>query len=283
MTNIFGFHFEKGSKTFVDKFDGSEFIIKKVSAQSSEKLDSIEESKDEHSKKMSLPLPLTLLKYLALFAGMITVVSVLRAEVTVSQAFANAPFIFYISGIGWVIYAILQLAEWLKKKKHIASDSFAEYVEEAQKHATASKQELGIPQSAPSVDVFCFAYKYNKKNEQVQAKSDFKYLPLELYIFQDAQKLYLADITTVFAFDKKDFVNIEKIEKRTTFNGWNKEEAINSAKYKKYKLTANQYGTVFCKYYYSLQISSNSKLYEILIPPYEIATFASIIGKNYAE
>lgn len=283
MTNIFGFHFEKGSNVDVDKFDGAEFIVKEVSAQTSEKLDSINESTDEHSKKMNLPLPLALLKYLALFAGMITVVSVLRAEVTVSEAFSNAPYVFYIGGIGWIIYAILQLTEWLKKKKHIASDSFAEYLEKAENHAAASKQELGIPQNAPCVDVFCFAYKYNKKDEQVQAKSDFKYLPLELFIFQDEQKLYLADLTTVFAFDKKDCVNIEKIENRTTFKGWNKEEAINSAKYKKYKLTANQYGTVFCKYYYSLQISSNSKLYEILIPPYEIATFASIIGKTYKE
>ena len=111
MINIFGFHFEKGSKIEIQEFDGSEFIIKKLSQQNSERLDDINESKEEHEKKMSLPLPLALLKYIALFAGMIAVVGILRAEVTIAQAYANAPAVFYIGGIGWVVYVILQLTE----------------------------------------------------------------------------------------------------------------------------------------------------------------------------
>lgn len=283
MTNVFGFHFVKGQKASIDKFDGSDFIVKKVSKQCSEKLDNIDESQNEHKKRMSLPLSLTILKYLALFIGMIMFVGILRAEVSILEAFENAPFVFYAGGIAWVVYAVLLLSEWLKKNKHMASDSYTEYIDDTQQQTTVSMQELGIPQNAPSVDVFCYAYKYNKKNEQVQVKSDFKYIALEMYIFQDEHKLYLADLTTVFAFDKKEFVNLEKIEKRTAFSGWNKEDTLNSERYKKYKLTANQYGTIFCKYHYSLQISSNGKLFELLIPPYEIATFANIIGKTYKE
>lgn len=110
-----------------------------------------------------------------------------------------------------------------------------------------------------------------------------KYQTVECYLFQNESKIFLADITMVLGFKKSDFVKIEKITKKVTSQGWNKDSAINSEKYKKYKLTQNQYGTVFYKYHYSLQITHEGTIYEILIPPYEIATISKLLNLTYEE
>ena len=282
MKNVFGVQHSKDKKTSINDFDGAEFICKQIKAERLDSINNIDEAEEVQKKKMSLPLPLSILKGLSFFAGMVIILGILRADVTISEAFANAPGIFYALPIVWIIFGILQVMEIVKKKKHMASDEFEEFIQNSEETAARSMQELGIPITAPLVDVFSYAYKL-KKDKTVPVSGNNQYVTVEFFLYQDESKLYLADHTSVFGFNKKDFVKIEKIAKRTTSLGWNKPDAFNSDKYKKYKITQNQYGTVFYKYHYSLQLSSSGKIFEILVPPYEIATISRILNLPYEE
>ena len=282
MTNVFGMLKDKTKKASANDFDGSEFIVKQINSHSMQSINNIDEANETSKKKMKLPLPLSILKSVCLFVGMITLISILRAEVTISEALENAPFVFYILGISFIIFGILQIAEIIKRKKYMSSEEYLIFVEEYEETAARAMQELGIPMTSPKIDIFSYAYKI-KKNKDYPVSGNSKYFTTPFFLFQDESTLYLSDYTAVFGFKKNDFVKIEKIAKKTTSLGWNKEDAINSEKYKKYKLTQNQYGTVFYKYYYSLQISRAGKIFEILVPPYEIATLAKLINLPYKE
>ena len=213
---------------------------------------------------------------------MITVVGILRADVTISEAFANAPWAFYSAAISGIVFGVLQVYEILKKKKHTKSEEFKEFVNQSEEAVRMAKEQLCIPSSAPMVDVFVYVYKY-KKDKDVPVSGFAKYNTVECYLYQNESKIFLADITMVLGFNKCDFVKIEKITKKVTSQGWNKEQAINSEKYKRFKLTQNQYGTVFFKYHYSLQITHDGAIYEILIPPYEVSLIAKLLDLPYEE
>lgn len=282
MKNVFGILYNSKLKNQAAEYDGSCFIEKQIHSDSQEAIDDINVQQGLHEKKMSLPLPLSIIRLLSGFVAMVMVVGILRADVSVSDAFKNAPWAFYSAAISGIIFGILQAYEFIKKKKHTNSEEFKEFVNESEEAIDLAKKQLGIPLNAPKIDVFVYVYKL-KKGKDVPVTSMAKYQNVECYLFQNESKIFLADITMVLGFKKSDFVKIEKITKKVTSQGWNKDSAINSEKYKKYKLTQNQYGTVFYKYHYSLQISHDGTIYEILIPPYEISTISRLLNLTYEE
>lgn len=281
MTNIFGILKDK-KRTTQSEFDGACFICKRIESDGLENINDLNKAAEAQNKKMNLPLPLAIIKGIAFFVGMVLIIGILRADVSLSEAFNNAPEIFYILPVAWLIFAALQFTAYLKKKNHMASDEFQQFLSETEETAVQSMQQLGIPSNAPMVDTFTFPYKI-KKEKLVPSSGNSQYVTVEFFIYQDADHLYLADHTTVFGFNKKDFVKIEKVSKKATSYGWNKDEPINSEKFKKYKLGQNQYGVVFYKYYYSIQLSKDGKIYELLIPPYEVTTFAAILNLPFEE
>ena len=282
MKNVFGILYNPKSKDNHPNYDGACFIEKEIRSDGQEAIDEINSQHAHHKKKMSLPLPLSIVRLLAGYVALIMVVSILKADVTLAEAFSNAPWTFYSAAISGVIFGILQLYEVIKKKKHTCSDEFKEFVNNSEEAVRIAKEQLGIPQNAPSIDVFVYVYKY-KNNKDFPVSGMAKYQTVECYLFQNKDKLFLADLSMVLGFEKSNFYKIEKISKRVTSQGWNKEHAINSEKYKKYKLTQNQYGTVFIKYHYSLQLAHDGNIFEILIPPYEIETISKLLNLTYQE
>ena len=282
MKNVFGILYNPKSKDNHPNYDGACFIEKEIRSDGQEAIDEINSQHAQHEKKMSLPLPLSIVRLLAGCVALIMVVSILKADVTLAEAFSNAPWAFYSAAISGVIFGILQIYEVIKKKKHTSSDEFKEFVNNSEEAVRIAKEQLGIPQNAPSIDVFVYVYKY-KNNKDFPVSGMAKYQTVECYLFQNKDKLFLADLSMVLGFEKSNFYKIEKISKRVTSQGWNKEHAINSEKYKKYKLTQNQYGTVFFKYHYSLQLAHDGNIFEILIPPYEIETISKLLNLTYQE
>ena len=280
MINVFSILIDKKSNEA--KYNGDVFIVRKIDEHSLDTINQLEEDKQEQEKKLKLPLPLSILKSLAFFVGIVIIVGILRADVSISEAYSNAPGLFYAMGASWLVFGILQVAEILKRNKHVASDEFEEFLQDSEAAANKFKDILGIPDKAPLVDVFGYPYKI-KNGKEKNASSVSKYVNIEMFLYHDAENIYLADHTTVFAFSKKEFVKIEKITEKITSTGWTKEEPCTSKKYKQYKISENQYETQFYKYHYSLQLSHLGNVFEILVPPYEIAAFSSVLNLNYDE
>ena len=69
---------------------------------------------------------LSIIRLLAGFVAMIMVVGILRADVSVSEAFKNAPWAFYSAAISGIVFGILQAYEFLKKMFNSKKASFTE-------------------------------------------------------------------------------------------------------------------------------------------------------------
>ena len=72
----------------------------------------------------------------------------------------------------------------------------------------------------------------------------------------------------------KHFKTIGAI-KKANMDEWNKDVPFNKGEYKQYKITSNDYGTIFCRYY-AMQISDVFGEYELFFPEYELAQFKAI-------
>ena len=149
------------------------------------------------------------------------------------------------------------------------------------KFTKRAKYILGIPNDALEADVLGFEYSI-KKGKAVTTNA-YEFIPLEMYIYTDNEKLYFSDGVTVFAINLSEITKMTKISRKTMLEFWSKKESIHSKKYKKYKMVMNKHGAVAIKYYYSIKISNIDGEYEILVPPYEIDCFTKLIKMNITE
>ena len=124
MKNVFGILYNSKYKNQAADYDGACFIEKQIQSDSQEAIDDINTQQGLLEKKMSLPLPLSIIRLLAGFVAMIMVVGILRADVSVSEAFKNAPWAFYSAAISGIVFGILQAYEFLKKMFNSKKASF---------------------------------------------------------------------------------------------------------------------------------------------------------------
>ncbi len=279
MTNVFEINIDDSENTAPSKL----FLEKELSPDLVAETEKSDAAAKEHEKKFQLPIWLRLIRTILFGVAAIIFLSLLRADVTMEEAYQNAPALFFIMPAAFAGFIALWIIEYVRKKTHQNTEDFEHFQDKAENLIKACKYDLGIPETAPQVDILCYTYKINKKGKQVKAVDMYDYMLVPLYTYQDASKIYLADNSSVYAFLKSDFMRMEKIEKRYSMCGWNKDEDISSDKYKKYKLTANNYDAVFCKYYYSLQMINVNGAFEILIPPYEAPIFASVLNLPFDD
>ncbi len=278
MKNVFGLNLtDKKASVSQDDMDGAVFITNKLDVEEIKRFSSIQDEIDVQSKKLRLPLPLSIIKGISYLVGMICVIALLRARVTMQEAFDNAPWVFYMMFVFLGIALVLTVIERIIRAKHSKSGEFKEHLDEVEKMAEYSMRALNIPENAPAVDVLMYEYKL-KKDKIVPYRKMYTHTPMIFYVYHDESCLYLGDHTMVLTFNKRDFKSIDRVNKSIEISCWNKDKPFNSPEYKKYKIYANNLGTLQIKYHYSMKISSDYGEYEILIPPYEAEVFAGILG-----
>lgn len=278
MKNIFGLNLtDKKASVNQDDFDGAVFITDKLSAEDMDKISAIQDDIEKQSSKLKLPTPLSIIKGVSYLIGMICVLGILKAKVSLEEAFNNAPGIFVCMFLFLGIAATLTVVEKIKRKKHADSNEFQEHLTSVDDMAKYAMEALNIPSNARSVDLLMYEYKV--KNEKTVAyRKMYTHTPLMFNLYDDEKCLYLADHTMVFTFNKSDFKSIDRVKQIIVMSCWNKEVPFNSDEYKKYKIYANNLGTLSVKYYYSIKLASDFGEYEILVPPYEAQHFADILN-----
>lgn len=272
--NVFAMKHVKGDMDV--PYDGEMFISQRIDANRQAELDELSEDSDKQLKKLMLPIPLTIVKYICFGLGLLIGVEILTAEVGIREAYQNAPYLFYIAPALLVVAAVLQIMEVVRRKNTLNSEEYNEHIEDLDAAAQQSIEELNIPEDAPSIDVLAMIYK--EKKDKIVSAHDFTFIPLDMYIYTDEKHLYLADHTTVFRFYRSDLGVISRVNKKASLAFWNKDDDATSKVYKPYKLTENNVGFVFMKNYYSLTVNSDFGEYELLFPPYEIEQVASLLG-----
>lgn len=274
MKNVFGYPY---SKTEDMPCDGARFITNRADAALKKEIDDVFGKALETNSKANLPGWLKTLKLICYVGAIIVAFSLLRnlGELTLAEMYGNAPAIFYGGGVCLVLWAVLFCVEKLKYKKVDDSGEIDKALESMEELNLRSEEQLGIPHDHKKVDVLSF--RYTEKNGKIKIKEElfYKHMNNEMKLFRNGDDLCLADIDSVYSFPINDIKKYVLKKKKANMDEWNKDVPFNKGEYKQYKITSNDYGTIFCRYY-AMQISDVFGEYELFFPEYELAQFKAI-------
>jgi len=274
MKNIFDIDVSKGC------YDGQMFCTKEVQLDTAEKLDDVCEEIVLAEEKTQLSWPVVIVEILCIIivAGFIN--GIINAEVTIKQAFANAPYLFVIAPVAAIVLIVIFIRQKKMQKNmesHLEETGVLENLDEMSKQAA---EELEIPEDSMRVDVLADVYEMKKGKKKPLDAPIILNPVMDMYI--KGEFLCFTDATQEMGIAIEDIVQIENVKKRFSIAEWHKEEKYKSKKYKKYKIAENNYGLLI-KGYYSIRINSIWGEFEIRLPNYEeeaIRKIEEITGKS---
>ncbi len=267
------------------KPNGSEHMVQEPSPELTAALESSKLKMNETEKKAKLPLVFRIIQWVTAFVGAIFVIGLLRGlggedAVTLTEAYENASVLFWIGAICIAIAVALNLFGKKKEKEVFGSDDSARTISHLSTSVETIYSDLGVSQNARDVDILVFFYK--EKNGEpkltVKGNQNFMFINFPFKIFADPKTFYLANIEGKYAFSRSDVKSIKIVNKRATMNDWNKDHPFDDDKYKKYNMKMDQYGVIYFKPYYILEIDIDGQTWGIYFPPYELPLFEALTG-----
>lgn len=274
MKNVFGYPYVKDGEL---RCDGERFVTERVDAGFKQELDKAVGEVVESENKSSLPKPLKVLRTVCVLIVAMIVLALIKSlrKNSIEAMFGNSPMIFYVGGACLVVWLVLTVLEKSYYKKVEASGEFNRIAGKIENLKKQSEEMLGVPPESKAVDVLSF--RYTEKNGKVKIKEDlfYKHSNNEMRLYRNNDDLCLADIECVYSIPMADIKRYVLKKKKAEMDEWNKDTPFDKGEYKQYKIAANDYGTIFCKYY-ALQFADAFGEYEIFFPVYELEAFKAI-------
>lgn len=283
MKPFFGIDLTKDKKN--EEINGVEFLVSKPSAAMTQSFERSSEKAEETIEQSKLPLPLRIGQWICGAVGALVAIGIIRGlgrddGVSLTQAYQNAPWLFWLGGGCLLVWIILKIMSAQKEKTVLQTDESTHVLANLEGVCDAIYTELSVPSDAKEVDILSFYYKQKEDGIKVceKALQMAPYLNPIFKVFVDEQNLYLANLEGKYAFPLACFKTIRFIKKRIRIISWNKDEKYNKGIYKQYKLTGDDYGCIHCKHYYILEFDYNDELWGIYIPCYELPIFEELTG-----
>lgn len=282
MKNVFGVLCEKGKEE--QRYDGERFVVRKADESFMDKLGSFALEVLYVDAKAGLPPVLEVIKWLGCIPFLLVFAAVVKGygDVSLAQMFKNAPVLFYVAGVGAVVWLVLFVFEKIRHKKVDNTGAIDEINNKASDIELQCEEELGIPHDAPKVDIFSFEYKEKNGKYKVKAGLGVVFSNNQMRLFKEADNLCLANCTDVYAFSIDGFKKFVHKKQRAYFDEWNKKVDYRKGEYKQYKIRINYFDAYFCKYY-ALQYTDVFGEYEIFFPEYELKHFEQILNLPVEE
>lgn len=105
-----------------ERLNGNEFLMLKPSEILSQTLAKTTEQKDVIIQKSKMPLLLRIIKSICLFLAFICVSALLRARVSLAEAYHNAPWVFWLLPICVILFVLLTICEKVKSHQVLDTD-----------------------------------------------------------------------------------------------------------------------------------------------------------------
>lgn len=268
-------------------YDGEgEFAVRRIDGELDRKHESLTDEIGKLQKHSTLPAWLMIIMYVLLAYGAICTMVFVTAPigedaVSYATAYANAPWVIWTGVPTLLAGAALFLVQYMKGKRVKASSEYRYAVEKAEKITAESREALYIPHDAADCDVFISPYKVKKNGKHRSAIWGANYNNGSFWAFREGDALCIADTTIVFKIPFDRIERIVRVNKRISFQGWNKDVNYRTPQYKPYKIRQNNNGAFFVKPYLSIRIRGSEE-WELILPPYETETIERITGK-FAE
>ena len=258
------------------------FLAAKPSAAMSQALDQAMTKAAEAEKQSRLALPLRIASGICGVAGGICALSLLRSvrKVTLTEAYHNAPWIFWVAGIGVGIWLVLKLLADHKKKTVLGNEDSTQCFDALKRVEEGIYREMNVPANAREVDVLWSYYKTKGDTVAVVEKNltTTGYHNPVFKLFWDEKNLYLANLDGKYAIPFSAIQGIRKVDKHIRVSGWNKNVPSGSDAYKPYKLSSDQYGCIHMKWYVVLDLVRDNQSWEVWFPNYELPVIEHAAG-----
>lgn len=268
-----------------EQSNGQDFIVAKPSLTSRKSFEQSMESSEQTIEKSKLPLPIRIGHWICGAIALFVTIGLFKTlgredGVTLSEAYQNAPWIFWVGGACLLIWGILKLIGNHKQNKVLETDESAKVFDNLEKTCNDILSELGVPTDSKEIDILFFFYKVKDDKIKLCEKpmQMAHYFNPVFHIFKDSKNLYLANLEGKYAFPLSEIKAIKSIKKNTRIMEWNKDEMHNEGIYKQYKINQDNYGCIICKYYHILEIEHNNELWGIYVPCYELPVIEEITG-----
>ena len=261
-----------------EQMNGAEFLVQTPSAALQQALTASSEKAESTVSRSKLPIPFRVIQYVCGFAALLIGSSILNAEVSFAEGYRNAAWLYWTAGISAIVWGILWFLSKKKARSVLEADESAQTFSHLEGVTQAIYQELGVPDTAKTVDVLFFFYKRkNGEIKLVEKTVAAQYFNPEFKLFADTDQVYLANLEGKYAFPRASIRQLRTVKKHIRIATWNKAEAHNKGLYKPYKLTTDNYGCIHCKQYHILEVDHRGETFGIYIPCYELPAFEEYI------
>lgn len=241
-----------------------------------EELERREEDLEKAQEKAGLPKLLRILKWIFLVPGCICGVSVLRATVSFSEGYHNAPWAYWIAGVGLVAGGLLELADRLKGRRSEKNESLRAAKRARDEAERSSDNWLNIPKEAKKTDVLVFSYKENDGRMKLQGPA----LNGEMRVYRQENSLCVTDGAEVFAIPLNSITGLRLVPGGIVFLGWNKNDDPDQEKYKKSGLMLKQGAPSALRFCCALEWTDAGERWQLLFPAYELSKFEKLTGMH---
>ena len=283
MKPFLGIDLTKNKKN--EQMNGEEFIVAKPASSLTQSLESSSENVEETIERSKLPLHIRIGHWICGVVGVFIAIGILKSlggedGVTLSEAYQNASWLFWLGGACLVAWALLKLISMRKEKNVLGTEESTRVFNNLDKTCEAILSDLKVPKDSKEIDILSFFYKVKGDNIKVCEKA-LQIAPYHnpiFHIFVDSENLYLANLEQKYAIPLSTIKAIQSIKKTILITEWNKDEEFNEGIYKQYKLSEDKYGCIICKSYHILEFEHDNNLWGIYIPCYELPIIEELTG-----
>ena len=227
------------------------------------------------------------LKTVCSWITLIVFIGTIRAlrNVTIAEAFENAPFIFWLMGGCGIVWLVLTILTNRKAKTVMAGEDFNMSTRRLEGEIDRVFRELQVPEDAKQVDVVQLTYRWKNGTVKISTTGSetTPYTNVSLRVFRREDVLCLADLENRYELPIAAMRRLKMVKKPLVIQGWNKEEKLNDPFYKPYKLTMDNYERVHTKSYGLLELNHDGVDWALWLPPYELNYISALTGLPITE
>lgn len=227
------------------------------------------------------------LKTVCSWITLIVFIGTIRAlgNVTIAEAFENAPFIFWLMGGCGIVWLVLTILTNRKAKTVMAAEDFSQSTRRLESEIDRVFRELQVPEDAKEVDVVQLTYRWKNGTVKISTTGSetTPYTNVSLRVFRREDVLCLADLENRYELPISAMRRLKMVKKPLVIQGWNKEEKLNDPFYKPYKLTMDNYERVHTKSYGLLELNHDGVDWALWLPPYELNYISALTGLPITE
>ena len=267
--------------------EGECFIAATVSDMTRQSYDRALQGATTHVERAKLPWLLRGIKGFTGCTAALIFLGTVRAlrNVTLAEAYENAPGLFWACGICAAIWAVLALLGRRKTNVVTGQEDFAMAMRRLDGEIDRIRRELAVPDNAKDVDVVQLAHRWKDGKVKIctRGTETTPYTNVSMPVFRREDMLCFADLEHRYDLPIAELRCLKKVKKPLIIQDWTKEEPINSEFYKPYKLSMDQYNRVHTRAYGLLELTHEGTDWVVWLPPYELNYISALTGLPITE